>query len=288
MSTDQTPSPASPEPRRERPSRPQAVLEVISKHRVTPSMLRVVLGGPGFTDLQANDSTDKYVKLLLTEPGSDLAPPYDLETLRAESPELLPTKRTYTVRTWDEAAQQIALDFVLHGQIGVDGIAATWADAVQPGDRVAMHGAGGGYAPDPEAGFHLLIGDQSALPAISTALEAMEADARGIALIQLDHAEDRQTLRHPDGVEIQWIIAEREELLARAVALELPSDVELRDLQVFAHGERGVIKALRRHLVAERGIDRAQISISAYWALGRIEDQFQAEKREPIGRIDED
>lgn len=57
---------------------------------------------------------------------------------------------------------------------------------------------------------------------------------------------------------------------------------------MFCHVERGITKQLRRLLVKDAGIPRDRISISAYWALGRIEDQFQAEKREAVGRIDED
>ena len=79
------------------------------------------------------------------------------------------------------------------------------------------------------------------------------------------------------------MLGAREQLLDEVAALDL-SDHE--GLDVFCHVERGITKQLRRLLVKEAGIPREQISISAYWALGRIEDQFQAEKREPIGAID--
>jgi NADPH-dependent ferric siderophore reductase len=267
-----------------RPPRPQAVLEVVGKQRITANLLRVLLGGEQISVLNDNDSTDKYVKLLLPQPGSGLQPPYDMDGLRESAPEQLPSRRTYTVRSWDREKGIIALDFVIHGEGQIDGIAAAWADGVLPGDVVAAHGAGGGYAPDPEADFHLLIGDHSALPAIASALEAMEPDARGRALIQLDHAEDRQDLQVPEGVEVSWLIGDREQLLEQTRALDLPEG----DVQVFAHGERGIIKQIRRELVKERGLPKNRISISAYWAAGRIEDQFQAEKRESVGRIDED
>ena len=74
------------------------------------------------------------------------------------------------------------------------------------------------------------------------------------------------------------------QLLAEAAALDLAT---VDGLQVFCHAERGLTKQLRRLLVTERQIPREAISISAYWALGRVEDQFQAEKREPVGRIDD-
>lgn len=269
--------------RPQRPKRVQAVLEVIGKQRITPNLLRVVLGGEQVSLLRDNDCTDKYVKLLLAQPGSGLQPPYDLEGLRERAPESLPSRRTYTVRHWDREKGQITLDFVIHGEGTIDGIAAAWADAVLPGDVIAVSGAGGKYSPSPEAGFHLLIGDHSALPAISSALEAMVPDARGVALIHLDHAEDRQDLDHPAGIDVRWVQGERSQLVDEVAGLEIPTD----DVQVFAHGERGAIKQIRRNLVKERGIDKSRVSISAYWADGRIEDQFQAEKREPVGRIED-
>lgn len=264
--------------------RPQVVLEVLGKTRVTPNLMRILLGGEQIDQLAYNDSTDKYVKLLLADPSSGLTPPYDLDALRESSPELLPALRTYTVRSWDRQTGKIALDFVLHGDGELDGIAARWADSALPGDLVAMRGAGGGYAPDPAATSHLLIGDHSALPAIASALEAMAEDARGLALIHLDHAEDSLNLAAPDGLEVRYLIGEREQLVEAVTAFDVP-DPE--GVQVFAHGERGIVKQLRRELVKVKGIPRDRVSISAYWALGRIEDQFQAEKREPIGQIDD-
>jgi NADPH-dependent ferric siderophore reductase len=54
-------------------------------------------------------------------------------------------------------------------------------------------------------------------------------------------------------------------------------------VRVFAHGERESIKAIGKVL---RNVPREGVSISGYWARGRTEDVFQAEKREPVGRID--
>lgn len=263
------------------------MLEVVRKSRISPRLLRITLGGEQFGEVRTNDFTDAYVKLLIAQPGSDLHPPYDLDAIRAQDPASLPSRRTYTVRSWDHEARTLDLDFVLHGHgdgADEDGIAARWADLAQPGDRVALSGAGGGYSPDPAAAFHLLIGDHAALPAIAATLERMQHDARGIALIHLEHQDDVLNLRHPAGVEVRWVIGEREQLLAEAAAVDLET---IEGLQVFCHAERGLTKQLRRLLVTERQIPREAISISAYWALGRVEDQFQAEKREAIGKIDE-
>ncbi|WP_114854847.1 siderophore-interacting protein [Brachybacterium sp. YJGR34] len=261
----------------------QAVLEVLAKARISPRLLRLTLGGEQYAQLHRNEQADAYVKLLIPDPASGLQPPYDLDALRAENPELLPVRRTYTVRSWDDAKQQLDIDVVLHGDGEGDGVAARWADQALPGDRIALMGAGGGYTPLADSAAHLLIGDHAALPAIAASLEAMDAAATGRVLIQLEHEEDRLALTRPEGVQLDWVIGSREDLRAAVAALDL-SDVG--GLQVFCHAERGLTKQLRRLLVTEAGIPRENLSISAYWALGRIEDQFQAEKREPIGAID--
>jgi NADPH-dependent ferric siderophore reductase len=128
---------------------------------------------------------------------------------------------------------------------------------------------------------HVFAGDESATPAIAAALEALTADAKGIALIEANDFDDMQPLAAPDGVEILWVFRSRGEDLASAVAaIDWPEG----DVQVFAHGERESMKALRA-IFAERGVSRELRSLSGYWAQGRTEDRFQAEKREPIGQI---
>lgn len=285
MTTTDQSSPASATAQRPaRPKRNQAVLEVLGKTRVSPRLLRLTLGGEGYEALNRNRNSDAYVKFLIADPASGLQPPYDMDALREHSPELMPARRTYTVRRWDDEKRQIEVDVILHGHGEDSGIAARWADEAQPGDLLAMSGAGGGYTPAPETRRHLMLGDHAALPAIAAGLEAMDEDAQGTVLIQLDHDEDRLELEHPAGVEVRWLIGERELLLEAVDQLNL-EDHE--GLQIFCHVERGITKQLRAKLVKQAGIPREQISISAYWALGRIEDQFQAEKREPIGRIDD-
>lgn len=275
---------------RPRSKKSQAVLTVRGKQQLSDHLVRLVLGGEGLKDLRYNEHTDRYVKLLIPQPGSDLLPPYDMDRLRKDAPDSMPSKRTYTVRHWDTESDEIWIDFVIHKQPGQTGIASDWADAAWPGDTIAMMGAGGGYSPREDAAFHLLIGDLSALPAIASALEAMGPTARGHAFIQVDDAADRLLdLSHPAGIEVTWVVGSRSDLLDAIRVFDIPTSlIEDRGVQVFCHAERALTKELRRYLVKDLHIAKGDISISAYWALGRIEDQFQAEKREPIGQIDPD
>lgn len=275
-----------------KPQRPQHVFVVERTERLTPHMVRVHLGGPAFADFVAAAdperlaSTDRYVKLLLPAPGSDLRPPYDLDALRATLPKHeLPARRTYTVRAVDHEAGTIAVDFVVHGD---EGRAGPWAATARPGDLLALSGPGGGYAPSTDpAVTHVLLGDDSALPAIGSALEALPAAATGVALVEVAGPADEQPLAHPAGLDLRWL--HRDATGAEPGTLLLAATRELprasRPVQVFAHGERTAVKAIRRLLQDEWGLEKADLSLSAYWALGRAEDRFQEEKREPVGVI---
>ncbi len=270
---------------RPRAPRPQIILEVVRSSWVTPHLVRLTLGGPGFADFQPKDATDSYVKISFAKPELGLEPPYDLAALRETlAPADLPVTRTYTVRRVDQAAGTMDIDFVVHGD---EGIAGPWAAAAQPGDRVVLAGPGGAYRPDPTADWHLFAGDESAIPAIAAALEALPADAKGLAFLEIGGRDDLVDLDHPAGVQLIWVgRAARDEstaaLLATAISGHPWPDGRV---QVFAHGERESMKALREVFLTQRGLDRSQLSLSGYWAYGRTEDRFQAEKREPIGVV---
>lgn len=268
-----------------RPRRPQIVLEVLERVQLSPHLVRIIAGGPGISAIEDTGRTDAYSKMLFPHPETSLTPPYDLEALRAELPiERMPSIRTYTVRRFDLDNDRIWIDFVTHGDAGVAG---PWADRAQPGDAVVLMGIGGLYAPDPTADWHLLAGDDSALPAIASALEAMPRDAQGVALIEVGDERDHLELDAPDGIEVRWLHRGEREPGTTTLLVDAVRETPWRagTVQVFVHGERGAMKALRPYFTDERGVDRSQLSLSAYWAHGRIEDTFQAEKREPIGEI---
>jgi NADPH-dependent ferric siderophore reductase len=264
-------------PRRQPPA--QHVLSVERTEWLAPHLVRVVAGGESLAGFTDNGHTDAYVKLLFVDPSLGVEPPYDMAALRAAGPP--PVVRTYTARWVDRAARRLAIDFVTHGDTGV---AAVWAAKAAPGDRLVLSGPGGGYAPDPAAAWHLFAGDLSAVPAIAAALEALPADARGVAYLEVADPGDALELKRPDQVAVHWLVntdADDVAFLVRA----LDGADWTGGVGVFVHGERESVKAMRA-VLRDRGVPRESISISGYWARGRTEDVFQAEKREPIGRIE--
>lgn len=265
--------------------RPQATLTVLRTEQLSAHMVRIIAGGPGFADFQPNDSTDQYVKIHFLQPGFDYPDPVDVFALRDSMPrEHWPVTRTYTVRWADADKAELAIDFVVHGETG---LAGPWAAAAQPGDQLIVSGPGGGYAPDPAADWYLFAGDESALPAIAAGIEALPESAIGLAFIEVGGQADLQTVRAPAGLDVRWVLRDGEAAgtsskLAQAVA---DSAWPEGTVQAFVHGEREQVKALRDVLFKQRGLERSQVSISGYWAHGRSEDRFQAEKKDPIGKI---
>ncbi|MFC8175137.1 siderophore-interacting protein [Streptomyces sp. NPDC057235] len=264
------------QPARRSPKATEA--RVVHTERITPHMVRLVLGGPGLDGFEVGEYTDHYVKLLFAPDGVAYPEPFDMERIREEFPrEQWPTTRTYTVRAWDPERRELTIDFVVHGD---EGLAGPWAARAEAGDTVRFLGPGGGYAPDEAADWHLLAGDESALPAIAAALERLPAGARAHAFVEIADAAEEQKLETAAGVDVTWLHrGDRPvgEALVEAVrALEFPAG----DVHAFVHGEAGFVKELRRHLRLEREVPRERLSISGYWRLGKSDEAWRAIKRE--------
>ncbi|MEU8786790.1 siderophore-interacting protein [Streptomyces sp. NPDC048637] len=265
----------------ERPSRKKPAVHrarVQRTEQLTPHMVRVVLGGEGLAEFAAGEYSDHYVKLVFPQPGVPYPEPFDIAQIRADFPRnQWPSTRTYTVRAWDAATRELTVDFVVHGD---EGLAGPWAAAAQPGEEIFLLGPGGAYTPEAAADWHLLAGDESALPAIAASLARMPAGVPVHAFIEVAGAEERQELDTPAGAEITWLYRGAapvgRELVAAVRALEFPSG----RVQAFVHGEAGFVKELRRLLRVEREIPREHLSISGYWRTGHDEDGWQASKRD--------
>ncbi|MFB7735577.1 siderophore-interacting protein [Streptomyces sp. NPDC056112] len=256
--------------------------QVVRTERLTPHMQRVVLGGEGLADFSADTCTDHYVKLLFPPDGVTYPEPFDLQRIREELPrEQWPVTRTYTVRAWDPGHRELTLDFVIHGD---EGLAGPWSLLARPGETVHFLGPGGAYAPDASADWHLLAGDESALPAIARSLEALPEGATAHAFIEVAGPEEEQKI--DSDVEVVWL-HRGEGPVGRALveavrALPFPEG----RVHAFVHGEAGFVKELRRLLRVEHAVPREDLSISGYWRLGHDEDGWQASKRDWNARIE--
>lgn len=258
-----------------KPRKPHTA-QVVRTERITPHMQRVVFGGDGLADFNAGTYTDHYVKLQFPVEGVTYPEPFDMERVREEYPrEQWPVTRTYTVRAWDPETRELTVDFVVHGD---EGLAGPWAAAAQPGQVLRLMGPGGGYTPAADADWHLIAGDESALPAIAAAVEALPEGADARVFVEVEDASEEQKL--DTATEIVWLHRGTRpvgEALVEAVrGLDFPAG----RVQAFVHGEAGFVKELRKLLRVEKNVPREDLSVSGYWRLGHNEDGWQASKRE--------
>ena len=242
-------------------------------------MHRVVLGGDRFDVYWERhqalpDYTDTYAKLLFWPEGFDAPQDIDL----SELPDgIRPVMRTYTIRSIDPAAREVVIDFVVHG---TEGVAGPWAVNVQPGEWIHLRGPNGGYMPDHTADHHLFVGDEAGLPAISASIEALESDDRATAFIEIDGPGDEVVFDTAGDVDVRWLhrgdaARGSTTLLDDAVrAWEWPDG----RVQAFVHGESALLKSVRPYVLKDRGVDRADVSVSAYWRRGETEEGFRVWK----------
>ena len=237
------------------------LLQVRRSARITPRLVRVTLVGDELAGF-GGEGPDRRIKMFFPVPGQDRPAVPRASTGGPVWPpgEPRPTIRTYTVRRYDASAGELDVDFVLHEGHGP---AAAWAREARPGHWVGVSEPGGRYVPDPDAAFHLVIGDETALPAVATVLEALPAGVPAVAYLEVADAAEEQVL--PGDARVHWVhrgdAPAGEPLTAAVRAAELPPGGG----QAWLAGESMCVRDLRRHLLDDRGLDRRRVYATGYW-----------------------
>ena len=168
-------------------------------------------------------------------------------------------RRDYTPRSFDNAARELVIEFALHG----DGPAADWAARAAPGHTLEIGGPKGSMIVPLDYDWHLLVGDETAFPAVARRLEQLPAGAQAVVILQCADAADRRVFQSAADVALTWVDTDAR-LLSAVRALALPEG----DGYAWCAGEAACMAALRHELVDVKGHPREAIRAAAYWKRG--------------------
>ena len=250
-------------PRRQR--KPPRLVEVVSVSRVTPRLLSVLVTGEALEGFTIEAPTS-HIKILLPPEGtSELVLPEQGPggpNRRGHVPH--PVMRTYTPRRFDPATRMLEIQFVLHGE----GPASEWAERATAGDRLAVGGPGGRFVLDETVPHWWIAGDESAIPAIATLLEALPGAATANVHIEVTDADDEISFESKAQATVTWhhrrnADAFGAELDEAARAAELPDGAH-----VWVACEASAMRGVRRHFTHERGLPASSLVTRGYWRLG--------------------
>ncbi len=224
-------------------------------------MRRITLTGPELEGF-APAGPASYLKLIFPEPGQTEPTRPLPDGPRAVS------MRTYTPLAVRPEALEVDVDFVLHGE----GPASNWASQAQVGQVLFLMGPGPAYQLDTRAAHHLLIADDSALPAVETILAALPASASAQVLLEVTDGAEQRPLHSAAGLEVQWLARGGDH---RAAGLALEN--ALRVLQavppesrIYVACEAAAMRRIRRLLADELGVSRSQMVGRGYWKLDEV------------------
>jgi NADPH-dependent ferric siderophore reductase len=241
-------------------------LQVLRVVDLTPRMRRITLGGPqlaGFISL----GTDDHVKLLFPQNAAEQAA---LETLvlgAGKNNGPMPAMRDYTPRRYDLDALELDIDFVLHG----DGPASTWAEHAEPGQYLHIGGPRGSMIVPDIFDSYLLIGDETAIPAIARRLEGLAANRRALVIIEVENGAEQQKLESDAQVNVIWVLRDggKDNLLQAVKQLDVPSG----DLYAWVATESKVSRQIRRVLLDEHGLNDQFVKAAGYWRLDDSDEE---------------
>lgn len=257
------------------PKRRPRFLSVKSSRYLSPNFIRVTFAGPELEGFPIGHE-GANCKLVLPREGESRQ---DFEAyFEPDAPaEKVHPVRTYTVRSFRADSLELDIDFVAHGDTGP---ATRWAQSAAPGSFLGFMGPGPQKVTDFHADWYLVAADLSAMPVAEATLEAMPADARGVALFEVPSKEDIREIFVPSGVELHWLV-QADVHKPSTAQIEFVKSMDWPDgtVQTCIAGESSVIRSLRDYLHNERKVPKADTYISGYWKIGLVEDEHQKMKR---------
>ncbi|MFF3332485.1 siderophore-interacting protein [Streptomyces sp. NPDC002888] len=264
---------------------PVSLVTVTEVGRVTPGTARVTFRADTLP-ASVGAAPDQQVKLCFPRPGQDRPrlPASDGDAMRwyqaflALPEDERPVMRSYTIRRRHPGTDLVDIDFVLHGDAGP---ATRWAENAEPGQVLGMVGPSAEYArPLGEADVLLLVGDETALPALATLVESLPEGVRAVAYVEVADAAEEQSFDTHADLTLHWLHRRTARPGRSSILVEAVRRADLPSGSVFAWlaGEAGTVRALRRHLLDERGLDKHSVDFTGYWRLKLTQDDAPTEE----------
>jgi NADPH-dependent ferric siderophore reductase len=247
-----------------KPPPPFRTVAVVSREELSPRMLRLVLGGEALHGLPPADPAAS-VRLVVPWAGDLFEVPTWTGNEFLLSDGRRPALRTFTPVAFDADANHLTLDIVRHR----GGAISEWAESVTIGAAAAISGPGRGEAIDPDAHRYILLGDETAIPAIRQMIDAIPATVQIDVHIETVVREARLELPPHPGLSVTWHDADPAAppcSQIRAAIARLDFDASTR---VWAAGEAAAVQAIRKYLFTERAVPRHHASIRGYWKVPR-------------------
>lgn len=251
-------------PQRVRHDTKLRLLTVTAVTDITPLMRRVHLTGD--LDGFVSPSHADHIKAFFFPEGvTPLLPP--IGTNGAEfAPGTRPEMRDYTPRYWNVAEGWMELDFVLHG----DGPASSWAASAAPGKTLVIGGPRGSVVVPMTYDWYLLVGDETALPAIGRRIEELPEGARVVAVVEVDSPAEEQQFETRADLELIYLHRNGAPAGTTSLLLDQVKALDLLEGDAYAYvaGESSMSKSVRQYLTETRGFNPEWVKAAGYWLLG--------------------
>lgn len=243
------------------------LLEVVKVDRVNPRLVRITLGGEHLLGFSSH-GFDDHVKVFIPPVGEIFT---ELPMLGPDGPIFKtitsnPEMRDYTPHHYDAEALTLQLDFALHD----DGAATSWAQNAEVGDTLVIGGPRSSFVIGSGIDWHLLIGDETALPAIRRRCAELPQGSHVIVFVEVNGKEDEEPIKSAANVELHWVHRKSSQKVHSYLVAALHAAVFPKgDCYAWIACESGDAKALRAALLL-RGVDKASLKAAGYWRRGTI------------------
>jgi NADPH-dependent ferric siderophore reductase len=221
---------------------PRKPVKVVAVSKPTPRVVRVVVQGE--LEDWPEPGAASHTKIFLPETPAG------------------PVLRTYTVRDWNRTRGDVTIDMAINDG---GGPATQWASGATPGMRLELGGRNrSGFAPSEDGGSYLFAGDETAVPAITTAVATLGAGAAATVILEVADPQEQQPLESDAELDVRWLY---DGDAADFSATVLDAVEDLKPATVWVACEAQAMRVIRRALL-DSGFPVSQMTTRGYWKRG--------------------